>query len=150
VETNDYFRRKRIGGIASLLGAVGAIAAVSYRLIYPEPPISRTYADGIYRNQQCGTITFRAGTVSFGKTYVKYELERLKDSVAAITPHWLGVETYPWGCRVEYDDTESPMYLSFGGDEPPRSVTLWGSRQHVSYRFVRENPKPALGQSIQP
>jgi len=132
----DYFRPK-MGVLAASFGLIGMAVALLYSVLTPQKPISRNYADGTYRNRECGTISFRDGTAAFGSTSVPYSLEQRKDGVAAISAHLIAIERDNRGCRIVYDASRHPLYLAFGRDAPPTSVTLWDTTQNVAYAFVR-------------
>ncbi|MEO7690428.1 MAG: hypothetical protein ABIS51_14180 [Sphingomonas sp.] len=136
-----------MGGLAALLAGVGMVIAVVHSALFPPKPPSRNFADGTYRNKDCGSIAFRDGTATFGSTSVTYTLEQQKDGVSATSAHLIGVERDNAGCRVVYDATRYPMYLSFGRDTPPNSVQLWDIGQSVAYDFAREpeKSKPVQG-----
>jgi len=136
MNTPNYFRR-RAGGLAALFGLVGMVIALLHSALFPQKPPSRKYADGTYRNRECGTISFRDGTAAFGSTNVPYSLEQHKDGVAAISAHLIAIERDDKGCRIVYDASRYPLYLAFGRDTPPTSVTLWDTTQSVAYAFVR-------------
>jgi hypothetical protein len=136
VATPDYFRQKT-GGLAALLALVGMTIALVHSAIYPPklPPIN--YADGTYRNKECGSIQFRAGTVVLGSTSLNYTLERHKDGVSALPSHMVQVERDKAGCHLLVDPSREAMYLSFGRDAPPRTVQLWDVRESTPYLFSR-------------
>ena len=130
--------RNRTGALAALLVSISAVAFGAYSLLHPQPPLARSYADGNYRNTECGTIGLRGGTATFGRTSVKYTLERQKDGVSALTPHLVGVVTDHAGCHVIYDQNSFPLYLSLGRDTPPKAIRLWEIGRNVTHNFVRE------------
>ena len=127
--------------ITALLTGIVAAILILFRWVHPEPPVPPTYANGTYRNEKCGAISFSSGTVASIFIRVPYTLRRQKNGVAALTQHLLAVENDSAGCRVVYDQSSDGAYLTFGSDDPPRSVELWGLDEKTRYVFerVRDN-----------
>ena len=118
--------RDRMGALAALLVAACATIFGLYSCFYPLPPIGRGYADGVYRNAECGSIKLRGGVATFGGSSVPYSLERGKNDVVALPPHFLGVRMGNAGCKVTYDLSKFPLYLSLGSAALPRRL-LFGT-----------------------
>ena len=130
--------RDRMGAHAAFLVAACAIIFGLYSWTHPLPPLGQKYADGSYRNGECGTLTLRKGTATFDRKTVTYEIERRKGDIAIITPHLLGVVKDSSGCHVAYDASSFPLYLSLGRDHPPSAITLPGINEQFDYNFVRQ------------
>ncbi|MDO7843779.1 hypothetical protein [Sphingomonas immobilis] len=137
MDNTVYFRRKT-GGLAALLAFVGMGIAIVHSALFPPKPPPRNFGDGTYRNRDCGAITFRNGTMSFGSNEISYTLERRKTDISAVTLHLVAVEEDRTGCRVIYDPTSYGMYLPFEGNPVPKSVQLSGVSELASYNFFRE------------
>lgn len=133
---DDFFDRMR--ALTALLVGTCAVIFGSYSWLHPQPPLARSYADGVYRNTQCGVVKLRDGTAIFDGASVPYTLERGKSGILAIPPHFLGVRTGDTGCKVTYDQSKFSLYLSLGHDAPPKAITLWDMDRLVTYDFVRE------------
>ena len=130
--------RDRMGAVAALLAVACAIIFGLYSWTHPLPPLGERYADGIYRNAECGTVTLRRGTATFGRKTATYKIERRKEDIAIITPHLFGVAKDSSGCHVAYDASSFPLYLSLGRGHPPSAITMPGINDQFDYTFVRQ------------
>lgn len=79
---------------------------------------------------QGGVATFDGGSVA-------YTLERGKGDVKVLPPKFLGLRTSSAGCKVTYDQSRFPLYLSLGSDAPPKKITLWDVERNLTYDFDR-------------
>ncbi|WP_354292573.1 hypothetical protein [Sphingomonas sp. PvP055] len=142
MDAADAFRN-RMGAVAAVLVVIGVMMVGVYSLLHPLPPISASYADGTYQNDDCGTLELRSGAIHFRSSSVSYTLERQKHGVSAVTPHFLGVEIDRAGCHVVYDPSSYPLFLSFGRNIPPQSVSLKQVGHDSVYVFYRLNNRIA-------
>jgi len=134
--TEDAFNR--IGAVAGFLVAALFMILCLYVWFHPLPPINRGYADGVYRNAECGSIKLRGGVATFNGSSVPYSLERTKNGVVAIPPHLLGVRMRDAGCKVTYDQSKFALYISLGRVAPPQAITLWDEERNLTYTFERD------------
>jgi hypothetical protein len=134
-ETEDF--RDRMGALAALLVVACAVIFGLYSWAHPLPPVGRNYADGVYRNAECGWIKLQGGVATFDGGSVAYTLERGKGDVKALPPQFLGVRTSNAGCKVTYDRSRFPLYLSLGSDVPPKIITLSDVERNLAYDFAR-------------
>lgn len=127
-----------MGALAA--GLVAAFAAMSglYSWVFPLPPIGRDYANGVYRSSECGSIILRGGVATFDGVSVPYNLERGKDDIVAVPPHFLGVRTGSAGCTITYDLSKFAFYLSLGRAAPPTAITLWDLERGRTFSFERD------------
>ena len=137
MDGSDYFFA-RMRALTALLVVTGAVILGTYSCLYPQPPLARSFADGIYRNTQCGTIKLQGGTATFDGASVPYVLERGKSGILALPPHFLGVRSGNAGCKITYDQSKFSLYIRLGRDAPPKAITLWDVDRQVTYNFVRE------------
>jgi hypothetical protein len=134
--TDDFFFRLRT--LSVLLVGTCAVIFGLYSWLHPQPPLALNYADGVYRNAQCGMVKLQGGALTFEGASVPYTLERGKSDIAVLPPHFLGVRMSNTVCKVAYDQSKFSLYLSLGRDAPPKAITLWDADRLVTYDFVRE------------
>ena len=137
MDGTEYFR-DRMGPLAAVLVAACAAIFGLWSWFHPLPPFGRGYADGVYRNGECGSISLRGGVATFDGASVPYSLERGKDDVVALPPHFLGVRTGTAGCKITYDQSKFPLYISLGRAAPPKAITLWDVERNLTYAFERD------------
>jgi hypothetical protein len=130
--------RDKMGALAALLVVSCVVIFGLYSWTHPLPQIGLRYADGVYRNDKCGTVTLKKGAAIFGNGNVAYNIERRKNDIAIITPHLLGVMTDRSGCHVVYDETRFSQYLTLGRADPPTTITLPGINDGFDYNFLRQ------------
>jgi hypothetical protein len=134
--TDDFLDSMRL--LTVLLVGTCVVIFGLYSWLHPQPPLARSYADGVYRNTQCGVVKLQGGTATFEGANAPYTLERGKSGILALPPHFLGVRTGDTGCKVTYDQSKFSLYISLGRDDPPKAITLWDVDRLVTYDFVRD------------
>ena len=130
--------RDRMGALAALLVVACVVISGLYSWTHPLPAIGLRYADGVYRNDKCGTVTLKRGAAIFDHGHVSYNIERRKDDIAILTPHLLGVMIDSSGCHVTYDEASFSQYLTLGRSDPPAAITLPGINDNFDYNFLRQ------------
>jgi hypothetical protein len=76
--------------------------------------------------------------MTIGRASVSYTIERLKNDLAVLPPHYIGVQTNGASCKVIYDASKFPLYMTLGGSGDHRTIILWNVATQMTYDFRRE------------
>lgn len=132
----DYLRDRMLA-LTMGMALCGAIALVLHSWLYPPKPIPTNYADGEYRNSDCGSLRLHNGTATFRGASIGYTLERRKNDIAVLPPHLIGIRRDRSGCRVTYEVDKFPLYLPLAGRVSPDAVLLTDVDANQVYTFTR-------------
>lgn len=132
----DYLRDRMLM-LTIGMAACGGMALVLCSWFFPPKPIPASYADGEYRNTDCGTLRLHNGNLTFGRASIGYVLERRKNDIAVLPPHMIGVRRDDSGCRVVYEADKFPLYLPLVGSDTPSAVRLMEVGTGQAYTFDR-------------
>jgi len=149
---DDFLHRARLATLV-LIPVILIVVGV-WQQFHPPPPISRSLANGVYRNACCGSVILKDGTMYFDEGSVKYRLFEIKNKLYAepdVEVHVLDAK------KVIAVRDRHNLYIGFlrpahraknmsglydARTEPPGKLTLFGYMQNTEYEFARVIAEP--------